>query len=172
MRPEGWEEEEEDEAGRRAAVNRCVRDSEEGTKQEGGSTSQGFIWSRRSGGAEDGRPPLHSLQLLQEGQQPAVPLLGLVQVAGVPGALQHQHLVAGQVPQVAEAELAQLDVLVPIDDQGGCLRGGTQAAATLAVLRAQRSAAAPAGAALLPEERRGPGREGAPAQTPLTSTQP
>lgn len=61
------------------------------------------------------------LQLLQEGQQPAVPLLGLVQVAGVPGALQHQHLVAGQVPQVAEAELAQLDVLVPIDDQGGCL---------------------------------------------------
>lgn len=36
MRPEGWEEEEEDEdeARRRAAVNQCVRGSEEGTKQE------------------------------------------------------------------------------------------------------------------------------------------
>lgn len=96
--------------------------------------------------------PSHSLQLLQEGQQSTVPLIGLVQVAGMPGALQHQHLVAGQVSQVAEADLAQLDVLVPIDNQGGRLRRGTQA--TLALLQlatlAQGSIIPPAGAPLLP----------------------
>lgn len=43
------------------AVPRCTCHDEEGTKQQGGSTSQGFIWSRRSGGAKGGSPhPTHS----------------------------------------------------------------------------------------------------------------
>ena len=68
--------------------------------------------------------PSCSLQLLQEGQEPAVPLVGLVQVAGVSGALQHQHPVLGEVPQVVQAGLPQLCVLVPVHDQRGGLQRG------------------------------------------------
>lgn len=50
-----------------------------------------------------------------------MPLIGLVQVAGVSCTLQHQHLVLREVPQVVQTGLSQLHVLVPVHDQRGGL---------------------------------------------------
>lgn len=65
--------------------------------------------------------PACSLQLLQEVQETTVPLIGLVQVAGVSCTLQHQHLVLREVFQVVQTGLPQLRILVPVHDQRGGL---------------------------------------------------
>lgn len=62
-----------------------------------------------------------SLQAPQEVQQALVPLLWLVQVAGMACPLHQQHLVIGQVLQVVQTHFPQLGILVPIHDQRGNL---------------------------------------------------
>lgn len=46
-----------------------------------------------------------------------MPSIWVIQVTGMPRPLHHHHFVIGQMAQVGEGQISQLNVLVAVDDQ-------------------------------------------------------